>query len=204
MFEHLLHHVPVAMSVAALLAAAVVLQFGRRIGGRGVRHALAPALFLGAHGLVGVTMFAGRELGAPREQIGTIAATLDIMSVALLVWMLVDAWSAIASVRAELGASRIREREYERARLDYERLMRHRIANPLQVVSGGITTLTELDDVLSDADRVMLLAAMAEAAQQVEHVALAPDPISVEERGLAGRPQPELLAPRRTPRAALA
>ncbi len=189
MIHHLLHSMPILLSATALAASFVVLFVGRRMGRIAFRHALAPALFLGAHGAVGLVMFLGRELGISHQSVGTIATMLDATSIALIVWMLVDAASAIAQVRAELHASRIRAREYERARRDYETLMRHRIANPLQVLSGGVATLRELDEVLDATDRGTLLAAMADAARQVEHAALAPDPISVEEHGLAGRPR---------------
>jgi hypothetical protein len=201
MDHELTHLLPIAFSTAAVIAACLVLITGQRLGPRTLRHALAPSLFLGAHGLVGLVLFTGRELGMARSHVGTIAATLDVASIALLAWMLVDAAGAVAQVRAELQASRLREREYERARRDYEILMRHRIANPLAVLGGGVRTLEELDGVLSAADRAQLLRAMAQAAEQVEHAALAPDPVAPEERGLAGRPCVRL-APARVPASA--
>jgi signal transduction histidine kinase len=77
--------------------------------------------------------------------------------------------------------------EYRRALLDYNQLVRHRIANPLTAISGGIKTL--LDRELDRTTQRELLTAMFEKAQELEHVALDPAVIRAEEANLAPAPR---------------
>lgn len=84
--------------------------------------------------------------------------------------------------------------EYQRALLDYTQLVRHRIANPLTAVTGGLTTLLERD--LDRATRRLLLETMLDQARELERVALHPETIRAEEATLTPTPQRghELLA----------
>ena len=84
--------------------------------------------------------------------------------------------------------------DYRRALLDYTQLVRHRIANPLTAVTGGISTLLERD--LDRATQLQLLEAMLEQAQELERVALHPETLRAEEATLTPTPQrgPQLLA----------
>ena len=76
--------------------------------------------------------------------------------------------------------------EYRRALLDYTQLVRHRIANPLTAISGGIRTLLEHE--LDDATREQLLTLMLQKAEELERVALRPDSLRSEEATLAPVP----------------
>lgn len=76
--------------------------------------------------------------------------------------------------------------EYRRALLDYTQLVRHRIANPLTAISGGIRTLLEHD--LDETTRVQLLTLMLQKAEELERVALRPDSLRAEEATLAPAP----------------
>ena len=77
--------------------------------------------------------------------------------------------------------------EYHRALLDYNQLVRHRIANPLTAIGGGIRTLLNHD--LDGTTQRQLLAAMLEKAQELERVALDPAVIRAEEALLAPAPR---------------
>jgi signal transduction histidine kinase len=76
--------------------------------------------------------------------------------------------------------------EYRRALLDYTQLVRHRIANPLTAVTGGLTTLLERD--LDEDTQRLLLVSMLEQAHELERVALNPESLRAEEVVLAPAP----------------
>ena len=84
--------------------------------------------------------------------------------------------------------------EYQRALLDYTQLVRHRIANPLTAVTGGLSTLLERD--LDPATQRLLLETMLDQARELERVALHPETLRAEEATLTPAPRrgPELLA----------
>ncbi|MCW2950817.1 MAG: hypothetical protein JWN41_1830, partial [Thermoleophilia bacterium] len=76
---------------------------------------------------------------------------------------------------------------YETALANYERLMRHRIANPLTVVCGIARTLREVDE-LQDDVRSQLLDSLLDATDALRDVAL--DPCAVAHIELALDPWP--------------
>lgn len=65
------------------------------------------------------------------------------------------------------------EAEYRRALDDFERLMSHRIANPLQVIVGMVDTLLLMPD-LEAPRRIAFLAAISEQAHVLREVSTAP------------------------------
>jgi signal transduction histidine kinase len=77
--------------------------------------------------------------------------------------------------------------EYRRALLDYNQLVRHRIANPLTAIGGGIRTLLERS--LDRATQRELLAAMLTQAELLERVALDPAANGAEEATLIPAPR---------------
>lgn len=77
--------------------------------------------------------------------------------------------------------------EYRRALLDYTQLVRHRIANPLTAVTGGLTTLLERQ--LDEETQRLLLETMLEQAHELGRVALHPETIRAEEAVLFPSPQ---------------
>lgn len=93
----------------------------------------------------------------------------------------------IADLEREAHRARVAHAEYNRALVDYTQLVRHRIANPLTSVIGGIQTLLDLD--LDEATRRELLESMLECARRVEQVSLHPDAIGPEEHELDARPR---------------
>lgn len=78
--------------------------------------------------------------------------------------------------------------EYQRALLQYGQIMRHRLANPLTVITVGIDTLIDLD--LDQATRRRLLEAMRDQAAALEEVIFHPQPLDAVEGNL--NPLPEL------------
>lgn len=83
---------------------------------------------------------------------------------------------------------RIAAAEYRRALLDYTQLVRHRIANPLTAITGGIETMLARE--LDPGTRTALLQAMLQMAEELSAIALHPEVIRPEETGLAPSPAP--------------
>jgi signal transduction histidine kinase len=115
---------------------------------------------------------------------------VDGPAVVLLLLLLFGIERMIRGLQAVEDEAAVREAEYERALVDYRRLMRHRIANPLAAVRGGIQSLKDLPD-LSNEERTILVDSAQEAVRRLEHVALNPKPLSREEGALEGRPRTE-------------
>ncbi len=78
--------------------------------------------------------------------------------------------------------------EYERALRDYRQLIRHRMANPLQVICGMSRTLLEREELDTETSRGML-EHILEQANRLERIALDPVTLTVEEAELRPRPR---------------
>jgi signal transduction histidine kinase len=113
---------------------------------------------------------------------------VDGLAVLLLTLLIFGIRRMVRGLLAVENEAAMREAEYERALVDYRRLMRHRIANPLTALRGGIQSLRDLPD-LSPEDRAILVESVHEAVQRLEHVALNPSPLGREEASLEGRPR---------------
>ena len=113
----------------------------------------------------------------------------DVVLVAVVVLLIAELGRTAGALKATHDAAALRQEEYDRALKDYRRLARHRLANPLTAIRGSIATLRELPD-LDDETRARLLEAMADEASRLEHIALDPEVLGEEERGLD--PQPRL------------
>jgi signal transduction histidine kinase len=94
----------------------------------------------------------------------------------------------IRGLQAVEDEASLKEREYERALTDYRRLMRHRVANPLAALRGGVQSLRELPN-LGHEEQQTLLENVYEATRRLENVAFDPSPLSGEEKPFGGRPQ---------------
>lgn len=132
----------------------------------------------------------------------TMVHAMRALSLATLAWLFVGvlrvarqqrgdhqraAAAARAATRARKEASSAQS-EYDRARTDYQRLMRHRIANPLAAIIGGLQTMLDLDVPAEQRER--LLRSMLEQSRRLERTMLDPTRLGVEEREL--RPVPRL------------
>ena len=79
--------------------------------------------------------------------------------------------------------------EYRRALRDYTQLTRHRLANPLTALTGGVSTLIDLEHVLDSETRMQVLASMRETTARLEQAVLHPELVSDEESELQPVPQ---------------
>lgn len=116
--------------------------------------------------------------------------------------MLLHAASVLALFLLVLGSHRLADaleasqeraevttREYERALDHYTQVMRHRLANPLTAIRGGVSTLQHVE--LDDTTRAHLLEAMEQQARELEAIALHPEREGVEEHELDAVPRVE-------------
>ena len=113
---------------------------------------------------------------------------VDGLAVLLLTLLIFGFRRMVRGLLAVENEAAIKEAEYERALVDYRRLMRHRIANPLTALRGSIQSLKDLPD-LSREEQAVLVNSVHEAVERLEHVALNPSALSKEEASLEGRPQ---------------
>jgi signal transduction histidine kinase len=127
-------------------------------------------------------------LGFADQEPATLGLLLDALLVAVLVLLLVAIERVVHGLELALDAARFREREYRRALVDYRRLVRHRLANPLSVIIGSVRALQELET--NDPElRRELLENVGREAKRLESVSLDPHgELRAEESGL--RPQP--------------
>ncbi len=119
------------------------------------------------------------------ERFGIVVDLLILLVVVLLIVGLDQTVSALRTARDEAD---LRRSEYDRALVDYRRLARHRLANPITAIRGSVTTLRELPD-LDAETREALLRAVDEEAARLETIALDPEVASAEERGLDPQPR---------------
>lgn len=68
----------------------------------------------------------------------------------------------------------------------YRTLMRHRIANPLQVIGGMATTLRDVDD-LPPTTRRAMLSAIVDATERLADISCSPAPTDLVEARLQAR-----------------
>ncbi len=113
---------------------------------------------------------------------------LDLILLPVLVLIIVASNRMIAGFQAARDEAEYRRDEYERARRDYEQLVRHRLFNPLTVVRGAAMTLKA--GVPDDQVRDSLLDAICDAADAIQNTTLEPERRSGEEHTLDAVPGP--------------
>jgi signal transduction histidine kinase len=125
--------------------------------------------------------FAGVEI----EVFGYVTDALVLLALALL---LLGVERMARGLRLVEDEARIRESEYERALSDYRTLARHRLANPITAIRGGVATLKDVEGL--DPSEVRALLEMIEReAQELEQISLDPRQLRPEEASLRPRPQ---------------
>jgi signal transduction histidine kinase len=153
--------------------------------GRYFRHfawLAALTLFFGIRGAMRIyAAFAGE---APEA----VALPVDLLLLVALALLIVGIERTGRGLVLAENEAHYREEEYKRALVDYRRLARHRLANPLSVIRGGVIALRTLD--LTPAEREQLLDSIDAESERLEKVALEPEPEGPEERML--RPRPDL------------
>jgi signal transduction histidine kinase len=121
---------------------------------------------------------------ADSEALGLV---VDIVAIAAVVMLILGIDKTAAALKETQDEATYRSEEYARALADYQRLARHRLANPLTAIRGSVVTLRDLPDLDADARRQLLDAIEAEALR-LEEVALDPELQGAEERGLDPTP----------------
>lgn len=116
-----------------------------------------------------------------------LAVALDAVVLFVLVLLLVGLETTVRGLRTTVDDAARRSVEYERALTHYRTLARHRLANPVAAIRGGIQTLRETP--VDAAVREELLAMIDAEARRLEQIALDPDPAAPEERALRPRPR---------------
>ena len=117
-----------------------------------------------------------------------VLLVLEVVVLLVLVSLVVGATKIGRALERRIDEAEHAQNEYGRALLDYTQLVRHRIANPLTAVKGGIQTLLAID--LAEPVRRNLLESMLVSATELERVALHPKRVSAEERDLRPTPAP--------------
>lgn len=117
----------------------------------------------------------------------SLGVTVDAFLVAVLVLLIVGIDRTTRALQAVRDEATYRRDEYNRALADYQRLARHRLANPLTAIRGSVETLREMPE-LDAKTRRELLDVVRDEARRLEEIALEPTIVSEEERGLDPRP----------------
>jgi signal transduction histidine kinase len=119
----------------------------------------------------------------------TLDAVLTAIDMVVLVGLLVYVRRLVRGALQTVDEAKLKAGEYERARRDYARLLRHRIANPLMTIGGAARTLRAKRG--DEANREQLLESIIEASENLERISLEPQAIRAEERELEPAPRLE-------------
>lgn len=113
----------------------------------------------------------------------------DLALICLAAYLVVTIGRTLGRLTSTLDETERVAREYRRALHDYERLVRHRLANPLTVISSGLETMDALGDAPANHEhRTKVLETMRQASNDLQYVSLAPSPLRPEERELDPTP----------------
>lgn len=161
------------MGAAFLALAVAVLRLARSTRG-GARWLVLIAVFAAVRALDNLIVgFLGYEPASVR-------VAVDVASLAaLLVITLGIARLGLIVENARSAAER-EQRRHEANRRYYEQVLRHRLANPLTVLLGGLQTLHDLE--LDMKTRCALVSEMMQQARELENVMLDPEPLDAVEQ----------------------
>ena len=118
---------------------------------------------------------------------------IDALSIAALLYLLTQTRRLVESFRVEQDHARLRATEYERARRHYTQVVRHRVLNPLTIITGTLQTLRD-GPTLDASTRTGLCDAALAASHEIEGLTLDPARRDELEHDLDAipRPTPEL------------
>jgi signal transduction histidine kinase len=117
-----------------------------------------------------------------------INGVLDLLSIAVLTYLLLHARRFGGLMRVALDEARFRAEEYERAKRHYTQVVRHRIFNPLTVIEGSARTLRSGAVISADA-RDQLCDAIIAMSEEMREVTLEPERRDALERDLDAVPR---------------
>jgi signal transduction histidine kinase len=167
-------------SLELLLAGVVLRQIGRF--GRAFPWLAALMVFFLAR--AADRIYAAFAQGEP------LGVAIDGLLIAVLLLFIVGLERTANALQAAQDDALHRRDEYARALRDYKQLARHRLANPLTAIRGGIQALREIPE-LDPETQQQLLDAVDKEARRLEKLALEPAVASAEEQGLEPRPRIE-------------
>jgi signal transduction histidine kinase len=181
--------VNIVVAVIELLIVALIIREGRKFGTGRPPMLLAIAAFFIADALVAVNR---SEIFWDVSGKFYKATVLDVLALTALVFVFVHIRSLTRAAAATLDLAEYKAVEYERARLDYTQVVRHRVMNPITVIIGAGETLKA--GAISDPQLASrLLDAIIESARTIESETLAPERRNELERELD--PVPRMNAP---------
>jgi len=122
----------------------------------------------------------------------TLNSVLILIDMFVLLGLLFFVQRLVRGALQTVDEAKLRANEYERARGDYARLLRHRIANPLMTIGGAARTLRAKRG--DEERREQLLESIIEASEHLERISLEPRSNSAEESGLEPAPRAEALS----------
>jgi signal transduction histidine kinase len=120
---------------------------------------------------------AGRVVDAPQlppTPNSTLSQVIDALSILAALYLLTQTRRLVNAFRYEQDHARLRVEEYERARRHYTQVVRHRMLNPLTVITGTLQTLRDGPTLESDT-RIALCDSALAAADELESVSLHPE-----------------------------
>ncbi len=167
--------VGVLQIVLALVVARRLARFGRVFPWLG-----ALTIFFALRGVT-------RVVDAFTDSTEALAVPVDLLLILVLILLILGFDRTTRALLLAQDEARYREEEYERALADYRRLARHRLANPLTAIQGGIAALKTFPG-LDETRRAELLDVIEAESRRLEHIVLEPHALTPEERGLRPRP----------------
>jgi signal transduction histidine kinase len=172
----------IVAGTSLLTAGAIVVQ-ARRVDLH--EHRLVPVLTL-----FFVLLSADRLAGprGPFDYSYAIDVATDVGMVLCLAIVLTEVPALVSAIKGAVDDARVRQEEYDRALAHYTQLVRHRVMNPLTVISGAAETIRAgLAD--EPALRDQLCGAIIDGAGEIERIALEPERRGAEERELDAVPR---------------
>jgi len=166
---------------AEVMLAWIIVRAFVRVG-----HSFAWMLVLSVFFVIrgGDRVYAGITSSAPSRAVELAADLVALVAIVMLIFGIARTVEMLRG--AQIEANR-REAAYRQALADYQRVARHRLANPLAAIKGGAATLRARPD-LDARTRDDLLRAIEEQADELASVSLDPRHREPEEQGLSPFP----------------